>query len=851
MAPLPSSSPTSIGRPPAQAVAPGPARARPPLLPGLRPQLLALLLPLLAGAALAPALCGRLPARALWLALPGLLLAGASRWSRPAEAALALALLLLPVLRAGQRTRPLGEERRAAEARALLWQETGRVRLSGGRLRLDGRAWQRLDEGWRALPGRLAAWQDAGAAGHPGLRLLADGEPPFWTSSASAGNPGEGSPRERDWRSGRLGRVDGRRLAAGLALPGPAREVPVLQRLGDRLQARLEAECGPSAPLLTALLLGRRGRLPRELADAFRATGLAHLLAVSGLHVALLAGAAALALGPLPLPARCKPPLLAGLLWCYAALTGLRPSVLRAAAMGSWLLGARAFGRPGGLGGALAWSAAAELAWRPEDLADAGFLLSYGAVGGLGLAMPAARALDGWLRRLPRRLASLGAPLRWMAAGLGATAAASLGTAAPLLAIFGRLPLGSAPLNLPALPLGAALLAAGWLQLLLPLPGAPFARAADGLALALAELAGRAAAAGPATLVWRPAPGQALLLAAALALPFVPRGRLRLRLALAGAAGLAAADLGPRLDRPRAVELLMLDVGQGDALLLRSPAGARWLVDAGWADPLGRGRDAGRDRVLPLLERLAPEGLDGLVLSHPDQDHLGGAASVLAGLPVDTVWWNGEWRANRSQDALRALLAAPGAPPLAQAPPGRTLAAEAGLRLRALGPPAPGFLPAGNERSVVLRVEAGPRTALLTADAGHPAEAWLLTGWGVALRSELLKLGHHGSAHSSSAAFLDGVAPSLAWISAGAGNRYGHPTPAVLEACAERGLPVQRTDLAGAAWLRAGRQGWEPVRRLPWCRPAGLRRGPLLVPPGPATHRPPPQPPDPSEETDE
>lgn len=793
---------------------------RVPWLPGLHPALAGLLGAALAGAAVAPVLSAWPPLEHAWWALPPLLLAGCVRRSVPGTAALLLALLLLPGLRARQRARPVGEEDRAAAAEALLWQELSRTSLDGGRLRLVGRAWQREAGRWRALPGRLACWARPSEAGAAGLRLFGEGGGPFWRARAAHGNPGEVPPQALDWRAGRLGTVDGRRLATASRLNGSRPPRDPLADLGDGLQARLRAECGVAAPLLSALLLGRRERLPEPLSESFRACGLSHLLAVSGLHVALLAGAALLLLSALPLPGALRSLLLLALLLVYAPLTGGRPSVLRAAAMGAWLIGAGRLARPGGVGGALAWSAVVELAWRPEDLFDAGFLLSYGAVVALALAMPPLRRVDFALRRLPAFFAG---PARWAAAGLGASLAATLGTAPPLLAIFGRLPLLTAPLNLPALPLGALLLAAGWLQLLLPLPGAPFGRASEGLAILLAELAGRAAEARPLTLVWRPAPLQALLLAFGLLLPLLPRGRPRLRLPLALASLLVALDLGPRLDRPRRAELLMIDVGQGDALLLRGPGGARWLVDTGWADPLGRGRDAGRDRILPLLERLAPGGLDGLVLSHPDQDHLGGTLSLLGGLPVDTVWFNGEWKANRSQDALRRWLARPDAPPTVVPEPGRRLLAEDGLRLRTLGPPAPGRLSAGNERSIVLRVEAGSRTALLPADAGHPAEAWL-AGWGGRLHSELLKLGHHGSAHSSSPEFLELVAPRRAWISVGATNRYGHPTASVLEACADRGLPVHRSDRDGAAWLRAGEEAWEPVRRLPWCRPVGLRR---------------------------
>jgi competence protein ComEC len=803
-----------------------------PLLPGLSRALLALAACSLAGAWLAPWVATVLPQPAIWLPLPVLLALGLSGRPLLAEGALLAVLLLLPAWRWQQRQRPPGEEERAQLAEALLWQEERRAGLADGRLRLEGRAWQREGGHWRALPGRLAVWVEPRLGAAPGRPRLLAGAAPFWTARPPGANPGEARPRELDWRAGRLGGLDAGRFALAEVLGAPPLELGRLERLRERLLDRLHAETGRAAPLLFALLLGEREALSPDLSGAFRDCGLSHLLAVSGLHVALLAGALALLLASAPLPRSLKPLLLVALLALYAPLTGARPSVVRAATMGGWLVGARLLGRPSGAGAALALSAVAELAWRPEELRGAGFLLSYGAVAALLLAMEPARRLDRRLGRAPRWLR---APVRWVAASLAASLAATQGTAAPLLAFFGRLPLVSPLLNLPALPLAAMLLAAGWLQLLLPLPGAPFGRAAEGLAAALEGLALTAARHGPWTLVWRPAPLQGVLLGALLLLLSLPRGRLRLRLALVALGLLILVDLGPRLHRPRSGELLMIDVGQGDALLLRSPSGARWLVDAGWADPRGQGRDAGRDRILPLLERLAPRGLQGLVLSHPDQDHIGGATALLAGISVDTVWWNGEWRDNPPQLALRALLAAPGAPPLALPVPGRILLDEAGLRLSALGPPPEGRCPPGNERSIVLRVETPTASALLPADAGHPAEEWL-AAWGQWLRADLLKLGHHGSSHSSSEAFLDLVAPGLAWVSVGGNNRYGHPASGVLERCQRRGIAVHRSDLHGAAWVRAGPGGWEAVSGLPWCRPVGLRGGPLL-----SAREPPPQ----------
>jgi len=680
-------------------------------------------------------------------------------------------------------------------------------------------AWQLTTRGWRALPGRLALWpgRDGETAPTDSLLLLAPrGAGPLqaalWRPLRGPIGPFSDSQAEQGWRRGELGSLslDRRRLAACM-LPDPP---PSAWRRGwERLEGslaelraacarRLERGSGEGGPWLVAILLGEQRVLPPVDVRVWQETGLAHLLAVSGLNVGVLALALGAALAPLPRSWR-DPPLVL-LLLLYVPLAGWQVSVRRAVLMALLLLAARRLGRRTGVLSALALAALWILWCEPGQLAAPGFLMSFGAVAALALGMGTRRRAaepGGRLRRWARGAA------RGLGDALRVTVLAQLGTVLPQLACFGALPLSGLLLNLAAVPLSSLLTVAGFLHLLLPLPGEPLGELCRVLARLLVVLA-RATPA--AALVWSPHPAQLALLGAACALLLLPLARRRLRLALAALALLVATDLLPRLAPKRAFACLF-DVGQGDALLLGSRAGAV-LVDAGWSNPLTT--DTRGAQLAQAVSRLWPGGLDWLVLTHPDQDHLGGAAGLLKSLPAERLLWNGEWRDNEPQRRLRLLLDR-SRMPLVPARPGQLLQAGLGWRVRALGPPPPWACPAGNERSIVLRVEAPAGTLLLTGDAGLEEEAWLAR-WGPLLQADWLKAGHHGSRGSTGADFLARVRPREAWISCGRGNSYGHPHPELLERLRRAGLPWRRSDEQGWLWLS---MDGGPGPRRAWPRP--------------------------------
>jgi len=246
------------------------------------------------------------------------------------------------------------------------------------------------------------------------------------------------------------------------------------------------------------------------------------------------------------------------------------------------------------------------------------------------------------------------------------------------------------------------------------------------------------------------------------------------------------------------LELHMIDVGQGDALALRTPAGRWVLFDAGrsWS-----GGDAGRSTIVPYLRRRGG-ALHAFVLSHPHSDHVGGGASTLAAMRA-SAYWDGAYVTG--SDPYRASLEEAARLRIAwhRVHPGDSLSLD-GVRIRFLAPDSAwaASLTDPNEASAVAVIQYDQVRFLMTGDAEAGEEQWMLAHDAQALRADVLKVGHHGSSTSSTPAFLDAVQPKLALISVGAENTYGHPSPAVVRSLVERGVQVLRTDYAGTVVIR-------------------------------------------------
>jgi competence protein ComEC len=659
-------------------------------------------------------------------------------------------------------------------------------------LRVTGH-WTPDDEGWSA-PARVVRLIQEDRLTAPPIEILVhlpDPEelpPPFGTTLRVKGylarSPGLGNRIPSPPGPWRL-RVKSRQLLEIESPPGP------VARLSGAIRLRVEEAYRAASPgkgegkaLARALVLGDVSGLPLAWKRGLRVTGIYHLMSVSGVHVALVAGLVWLLAGWLPRPLRLLLMLAAILL--YLLLVGPLPSLVRSAVMGALAALALLAERPPAAANALGWAVILLLLDQPDLALSPAFQLTVSATAGLLLlAPPLARRWQG--RWLPVRAAEP------VAASVGAQLA-TLPWALPRFHMLSPL----APLlNLPAVPwTGLALIASLlWTAVALISPG---------LAGALLPVLDLLAApfSWPSRTppeVWLPMPlalsaGWAWAIAAgAAALLLLPLRRRTVLLVLAAVAVLGV--LCTR-SRPQDPELAMLDVGQGDAILLRDGDRAV-LVDGGGS----RGGDIGGRALLPALLGEGVKHLDALVMTHPDNDHCGGLVDIAAYLPVREVWMAPGW--DRAGCAGR-LLDLPGV---------RTRFLSRGQRLTlgrwrltALHPAADDHQPV-NERSLVLLAEANGRRAILTGDVEKGAERDLVDCCARDLRADLLKVAHHGSRTSSTEDFLDAVAPRLALISVGVGNVYHHPSPEIVERLRDHRARVLRTDRAGEIVVRFGADG--------------------------------------------
>lgn len=615
------------------------------------------------------------------------------------------------------------------------------------------------------------------------------------------------------------GLADPRPLAArrGVVLSGGAEDVVVLRRgrgIGawiDHARAhvreRIVATFPPDVvPMARALVLGEDDLAPDDR-EAFRRSGLSHLLAVSGTHLVLVvmgfvAAVRACLVRVERLAARGDPARLAAVLgvpvaWVYADFAGGSGSAVRAAWMCTVALVARALGRKSEAWRALSLSVLAMALIDPLVVFDLSFDLS--ALATLGL-LALARPLSSWLtQRAPR------AP-RSIVTAFGTALAATI-ACAPLIATMApELPVSGLLANLVAVPLGeaAALPLCLFHALLAPWPAAEAGCAlVAGGALACVRWVARVFALGGwgGLPVPSPTPVQLGILAAGavgLALARRRTGSVLAAWLMAGFVGLVAAEaLARRAGAPTGVlRVTFLDVGQGDSALVDLPDGTAILVDGGGL--VGSPIDVGDRIVAPVLAARRRSALRAVVLSHPHPDHFLGLAAGLARVRPAAFWDTGQGEDEGTKGPYAALLGDLRGRGVVVRHPAELCGTQSfgGATVTVLAPcPAPMPDRNANDNSFVLRIAYGKRAFLLVGDTEMTSEFELLqTGRDV--RADVLKVGHHGSRTSTSPAFLAAVGPSVAVISSGVRNRFGHPHAPTLASLA--GTRVYRTDHAGS-----------------------------------------------------
>ncbi|MEO7190711.1 MAG: DNA internalization-related competence protein ComEC/Rec2 [Vicinamibacterales bacterium] len=559
---------------------------------------------------------------------------------------------------------------------------------------------------------------------------------------------------------------------------------------------------GSSAAVITAILIGDRAGLDQDVQRRLQAAGTYHVIAISGGNIALVTGLVLIALRPLVRSYRVPALVTIAAACAYGAVVGDAPSVRRAVTAACLYLAAECVGFVIAPGQAIALVVILVLLWAPLTVVLPAAWLSFGAT--FGILLMASRLLV-LARGEPSAPRSVLAHVWRAAASLFcATLAAELVLLPVSAALFSRVGLAGLLLNFVAIPAMAVAQIAGAAGVLLidwwPLA----ARAAGALAIGGAELlveSSKLVDVAP-WLSWRVPPASILCVAcyyACLATLWFGWRHRRIRVpgVILGAASLVALLYAPALEWSRpavgVLRLTMIDVGQGDAFLLQFPTGHTLLVDAGGASS---GFDIGDRVVAPALWALGVRRLDWLLVTHPDLDHIGGAASVAAAFDVREIWEGVPVPRDPKRRSLRQVATALGAG-WRQQQRGDHLEVG-GISVDVMGPLLPDWerQKVRNDDSVVLRLRYGDVEMLLTGDVSAEIERTLLSSsvddHDPPLR--VLKVAHHGSRTSSSARFLQRYRPVAALVSVGRGNSFGHPAPEVIAGLRQVASHVFRSD---------------------------------------------------------
>ncbi len=634
----------------------------------------------------------------------------------------------------------------------------------------------------------------------------------------------------------------------------------------DRLDELYSGDVYTSG-MMQAILIGENAKLERIWTETFRRTGTVHALVISGAHVAVLAGVLLFLLRLCALQEIPALALAATGAWLYALITGFSPPVVRAAAGFTLYLAARFLFRKARVLNILSAIGIVYLIADPAELFDPSFQLSFlaaAALGAFGLPLmdsriaPLARGLRGVTdaavdAHLQPRTAQLRVEVRLAAEGVAAwaripgawisrslavvlrglfyagelailSAVIQIGLALPMIQYFHRVSITGLTANLVIVPLLETAVPVGFFAIF---TGWQWPAAVAGW---LVKIAARTADwhAGwePSNRVADPPLWLGLALAAAFVVLAVALRHGRGRWLVGGMTGglfvLLVWHPWAAYTVPGTLEMTVIDVGQGDSILMVFPGGGTMLIDGGGILRYGRRTviprlDTGEDVVSPYLWARGIKRLDIVAVTHAHADHSGGISALLRNFHPAELWLGSNPSPVLVQQAAQNGIHTFGM---------RAAASRefSGAKIQVLSPPM-GYVSSnqGNNDSLVFRVTYGERSFLLTGDMERAMEGRLLSGREIDLKADVLKVGHHGSRTSTTPDFLAAVAPSIAVISAGFENSFGHPHRDVLHRLAERGVTLLRTDTGGLATVRTdGRKLWLDTMLWRPIHPAGL-----------------------------
>ena len=567
---------------------------------------------------------------------------------------------------------------------------------------------------------------------------------------------------------------------------------------------RIDALFPRSAGMLRALILGDRSLLGDEQRDALRLSGTAHLISISGLHVTLLAAMLSLLLG-LVMPRKYATLTAIALLIPYGALIGFTAPYVRALCTFAILSCAPIAGLPSD---AVTRLCAVMLAWliaKPLSVQDAGFALSYAASAGILLLLPPLErltGLDGLRRRLPtfnRRKRALLNAVVYVSELLCVSLVAQLATLPLVVAFFGGQPLLSVPFNLVCVPLCMAGYILGLTVLLISAVSMPLAalmaRVPDALLVWLTNItriSGRISVSY--TRIGRypfalSVAHWAIIVAASDLSRIRPRWRRPLPLGLVGIAALSSLLV---FVQAWPFSVVFLDAGQADCAVVRSH-GHTWLIDAG-------------DTYTPAADYLTATclKLDGILLSHPHEDHAGGLSDILDSFRPEVIcvpegWFDVKEVAPAISEGIEKARRM--GIPIRQLRAGDGIVLSDAAQLDVYSPEGDALPAEVNDLSLLTLVTCDGQRVLFTGDLSQDGEP------GVIPDADVLKVAHHGSNKGTSARFLAAATPEIAVISVGE-NNYGHPGDETLTRLAECGAQIYQTREWGAVTLRLRDGAW-------------------------------------------
>lgn len=601
--------------------------------------------------------------------------------------------------------------------------------------------------------------------------------------------------------------------------------VALVDRTRNNVAALIDAntDSGQVGSVLKALLIGQRRQVDTSLVEAFSQTGTSHLLAISGLHVGIVAG---VAYGVLVWLLSFIPALLwqarvrkyAGLIalipvFVYGFLAGMAPSTQRAVVMVAVILLTHSLEAEHDIMNSLAWAAMIILALSPGDLFGVSFQLSFSAVFFIIVGMGCVPKYKTEDDLAPGRFKTWFKSYTWVALF------AYLGTLPLVLYYFNQLSVIGLPANLVLVPL------VGFLVVPLGLFGLFCCPVSSVIAGLFIKLSGLVLGIGLDLVQWlaglpfsslktvRPSVLEVvcyygLLIFILYAVSKKETVKPGIKKAMAGALALMlvvlSADIGYWVHHRyfhTELRVTVLDVGQGTANLVEFPKGECMMIDGGGFGGIST-FDMGEKVVAPFLWSRKIAQVDTVVLSHPESDHLNGLLYILDHFHVKELWYNGRWRSTQSCERLKEILHEKGITARRVDQLQGTLA-KGGADIRVLWPPMDhdgvwDEKKECNNTSLVLKISLGGQAFLFPGDIMEKAESRLVETMGPDLESTVLIVPHHGSKTSSTERFIDTVNPAYALISAGYENWFKMPHKIVLRRYRERNIAIYRTDLQGA-----------------------------------------------------